>query len=39
MQLLLDIALFIYLKNLSHIKILTENIFSYIDDINIGKGS
>ena len=25
MQLLLDIALFIYLKNLSHIKILTEN--------------
>ena len=25
MQLLLDIALFIYLKNLSHMKILTEN--------------
>lgn len=25
MQLLLDIALFIYLTNLSHIKILTEN--------------
>lgn len=25
MQLFLDIALFIYLKNLSHMKILTEN--------------